>query len=148
LFGWIVVLWAVGEPGRHLGGLVDERLRWLEWVAPMTSLAVGFTIGAFGRDAAGPGSGRTHAAFLRFLLYPVGAITAAALVGLELAGHRDPVALVVSTFLAYWAGLDLAFGAVPLIRGRPYRFARPLDPEPPETHAGRVESWAPPWERF
>jgi hypothetical protein len=148
LFGWIVVLWAVGEPGRHLGGLVDERLRWLEWFAPMTILPIGFTIGAFGRDAAGPGTGRTHAGLMRFLLYPAGALAAAGLIVLEFTGRQDPVALVVQTFLAYWAGLDLAFGAVPLIRGRPYRLARPLDPEPPGESTTGTDSWAPPWERF
>ena len=75
-------------------------------------------------------------------------MAATALIVLELTGHHDPIALVAITFLAYWAGLDLAFGAVPLIQGRSYRFARPLDLEPPDTSSPDAESWAPPWDRF
>ncbi len=148
LAAWAVVLWVVVSPWRELGGLVDERLRWLEWFVLLTTLPVGFTVGAFAREAARPGTGRTHVGLLRFLLYPVGALTASALIVLAVVGHRDIIGVVVTAFLAYWAGLDLAFGAVPLLHGRSYRLARPLDPEPDDDGDAGIDPWAPPWERF
>ncbi|MBZ5640710.1 MAG: hypothetical protein LAO51_18380 [Acidobacteriia bacterium] len=146
---WILVLYAVAAPWRSLGGLVDERLRWLEYVVLLAGLCLGFTIGRFGRDAASTVPGRTHARFLRFLLYPPAAMTAAGLVVLTALGERGPVGVVVTAFLAYWAGLDLAFGALPMMEGRSYRFDRPLDPEPAALRRdGRDRGWVPPWERF
>ncbi len=143
LAGWTGLLYAVAAPWRDLGGIVDERLRWLEGFVLLSALSIGFTIGRFGRDSAEDGSGRTHARFLRFLLYPPALLTAAGLIALTALGQRGATGVAVSGFLAYWAGLDLAFGAVPLMEGRPYRFDRPLDPEP-----GRRErpGWTPPWE--
>ncbi len=145
---WTMVLWLVGSPWRNLGGLVDERLRWLEWLVLMTAVPVGLTVGTFAREAAGPGTGRTHIGLLRFLLYPVGALTACALIGLVVLGQRDAIGVAVTAFLAYWAGLDLAFGAVPLMHGRPYRLTRPFDPEPELDTSEELDRWAPPWERF
>jgi hypothetical protein len=64
-------------------------------------------------------------------------------------GRRDSVGVVVTAFLAYWAGLDLAFGAVPLMEGKPYRFLHPLDPEsPPPLDDDEDDSWVPPWDRI
>ena len=74
---WILVLYAVAAPWRSLGGLVDERLRWLEYFVLLAGLSIGFTIGRFGRDAAEASPGRTHARFVRYLLYPPAALTAA-----------------------------------------------------------------------
>jgi hypothetical protein len=126
---WIAVLYAVAAPWRALGGVVDERLRWLEWFVLVCGLPIGFTVGRFGRDLAQRGLGRSHLELLRCLLYPLALLTAAALVVLTLIGRRDPVGVVVTALLAYWAGMDLAFGAVPLMEGRSYRLTRPLDPE-------------------
>jgi len=149
LVAWILVLYAVAAPWRNLGGLVDERLRWLEYVVLVTGLSIGFTVGRFGRDAAESGPGRTHARFLRFLLYPPAAITAAGLVVLTALGERGTIGVVVTAFLSYWAGLDLAFGAVPLMEGKSYRFDRALDPAPVSLRReGRGDEWVPPWERF
>jgi hypothetical protein len=149
LLVWILVLYVVAAPWRSLGGLVDERLRWLEYVVLLSGLSIGFTIGRFGRDAALSNPGRTHARFLRFLLYPPAAITAVGLVVLTIMDERGAVGVGVTAFLAYWAGLDLAFGAIPLMEGKSYRFERPLDRDPiPQRRGGRGADWVPPWERF
>jgi len=149
LLVWILVLYAVAAPWRSLGGLVDERLRWLEYAVLSAGLSIGFTIGRFGRDAVEAGPGRTHARFLRFLLYPPAAFTAAGLVVLTALGERGAIGVAVTAFLSYWAGLDLAFGALPLMEGRSYRFDQALDPEPVSLRRGkRGEEWVPPWERF
>jgi hypothetical protein len=146
---WTAVLYAVAAPWRDLGGVVGERLRWLEWFVLITGLSVGFTAGRFGRDLAAPGTGRSHAGTLRFLLYPLAGLTAFGLIALTALDRRDPVGVVVTAFLAYWAGLDLAFGAVPLMEGKPYRFLGPLDPEPdPTDGADEDDSWVPPWDRI
>lgn len=148
LAAWIVLLYGVSAPWRELGGIVDERLRWLEGFVLVVGLVAGFTLGRFGRDAAGPGSGRTHLDVLRYLLLPVAALTAVALLALTWMAMPDPVGVVVTGFLAYWAGLDLAFGAVPLLDGKPYHLSRPVDPEP-EVPPGRSSApWDPPWERY
>jgi hypothetical protein len=148
LLAWMVLLYAVAAPWRDLGGIVDERLRWLEWFVLVTGLSVGFITGRFGRDVAGPGSGRAHVHLLRFLLYPFALLTVLALFALTLLGERDPVGVVVTAFLAYWAGLDLAFGALPLMEGGAYGFLRPLDSDPPVERARGDTSWVPPWERY
>jgi hypothetical protein len=148
LLAWMVLLYAVAAPWRELGGIVDERLRWLEAFVLVAGLAIGFTAGRFGREVAGRGAGRAHVHLLRFLLYPFALLTVAALVTLTVLGERDPVGVVVTAFLAYWAGLDLAFGALPLMEGGAYGFLRPFDPAPsPETRRD-TDSWLPPWERY
>jgi hypothetical protein len=144
----MVLLYAVAAPWRELGGIVDERLRWLEWFVLVTGLAVGFTTGRFGRDVAGSGTGRAHVHLLRFLLYPFALLTVVALLTLTLLGERDPVGVVVTAFLAYWAGLDLAFGALPLMEGGAHSFLRPLDPGPPRDRRREPDGWVPPWERY
>lgn len=144
---WIVVLYLVASPWRDLGGLESERLRWLEWFVLVVGMTLGFTLGRIARDAALGSPARTHARLLRFVLYPPAAITAAALIGLAWAEQRGAVGVVVTAFLAYWAGLDLAFGAVPLMEGKSYAFERPLEPEPERGTSRRDPDWIPPWER-
>jgi hypothetical protein len=129
LAAWCGVLWAVAAPWRNLGGLESERLRWLEWWALCAGIALGFTMGAGARDWARSGVGRTHALALRVALYPPGLVAAVALVALSYAGERGPIGVVATAFLSYWAGFDVAFGAVPLMEGESYAFARPLDPD-------------------
>jgi hypothetical protein len=129
LAAWCGVLWAVAAPWRNLGGLESERLRWLEWWSLCAGLVLGFTMGAGAREWAQNGVGRTHALALRLALYPPGLVAAIALVALSSVGERGPVGVVATAFLAYWGGFDAAFGAVPLMEGRPYAFARPLDPD-------------------
>jgi len=128
---------------------VDERLRWLEDVALFSALSLGLTVGGIGRDAAESGPGWTHLRFLRRALYPLGVTAAVSLVVLQVLGLRDVAGIVVTALLGYSAGLDLSFGAFPLMAGRCYRFERPLDPPPLEARRdGRGASWVPPWERF
>ena len=129
LAAWCGVLWAVAAPWRNLGGLESERLRWLEWWALCAGIALGFTMGRGARDWARSGVGRTHALALRVALYPPGIVAAIALVALSFVGQRGPVGIVATAFLSYWAGFDVAFGAVPLMEGGSYAFNRPLDPD-------------------
>lgn len=143
LAAWCSALWCVAAPWRDLGGLESEFLRWLEWWALFGSLAVGFTVGRGVRDAASCENGRTHARALRLLLYPPAIVTATALVALTAIGKRGEVGVVVTAFLAYWAGLDVAVGAVPLIEGKDYAFDRRLAPgdEASEKRAGERDRW-------
>ncbi len=140
LGGWILVLYLVAAPWRELGGIVDERVRWLEAVALPMSVLIGFTVGRWGRERALEGGG-THLALLRRVRYPAAGLTAAGLIALAAIGERGPAGVLFTALLAYWAGLDLAFGAVPLMEGRSYRFARPLDPEPPDSEPAQVPPW-------
>jgi hypothetical protein len=93
------------------------------------------------RDWVRSGVGRTHARALRVALYPPGLVAAIALVALSAGGERGPVGVVATAFLSYWAGLDVAFGAVPLIEGRSYAFARPLDPDDDDDDDDERRSW-------
>jgi len=138
LAAWCGVLWAVAAPWRHLGGLESERLRWLEWWALCAGVALGFTMGRVARERAPAGTGRSHAQALRIALYPPAVVAAASLVALSASGERGPVGVVATAFLSYWAGLDVAFGAVPLMEGRAYAFARPVVED---DDAASRESW-------
>jgi hypothetical protein len=140
LAAWCGVLWAVAAPWRNLGGLESERLRWLEWWALCSGIALGFTLGRGARDWIRAGSGRTHALALRVALYPPGLVAVIALVALSLVGERGPIGVVATAFLSYWAGFDVAIGAVPLMEGGSYAFARALDPDDTGTRAS--------WDRF
>jgi hypothetical protein len=73
-------------------------------------------------------------------LYPPGIVAAIALVALAIVGERGPVGVVATVFLAYWAGFDTAFAAVPLMEGQDYAFNRPLDPDDDEVRST--------WDRF
>jgi hypothetical protein len=139
------VLYLVTCPWKHLGGLVSERLRWAEWLVLGMGLIAGSTVGVFCRDAARPGTGRSHAGLLRFIWLPVAATAAAGMLALVCVGLHDPVGVVLTAFLAYWAGLDLSIGAVPLMQGRDYRFRGSIDPDLDEPH--ETEAPVPPWEK-
>ena len=143
LAAWCGVLWAFAAPWRNLGGLESERLRWLEWWALSAGIALGLTMGAGARDWAKSGVGRTHALALRVALYPPGIVAAIALVALSSVGERGPVGVVATAFLSYWGGFDVAFGAVPLMEGKSYAFARPLDPDDVDDADERRS-----WDRF
>ena len=132
LVAWCGALWAVAAPWRNLGGLESERLRWMEWWALSAGIGLGFTMGRGVRDWVRSGVGRTHARALRLALYPPGIVAAIALVALSIAGERGPVGVVATAFLSYWAGFDAAIGAVPLMEGEAYAFARPFDPDDPD----------------
>lgn len=127
---WFGVLYLVVRPWLDLGGLVGERLRWCEGFVLAAGLLVGHTVGAYGRDVSGPGRGRSHATLLRFVLLGPATLTAIVLVALRAIGLEEPIGIVLTAFLATWAGFDLGFGALPLIQGRCYRFRGPIDPAP------------------
>ena len=133
LSAWIALLYVVAAPWRDLGGVEDERLRWLEAAVLLTGLCLGFTLGTLGRRAVLATRGHTYARLLRWALVPPAALTALAIAGLTALHARGPAGVVVTALLAYWAGLDLAFGAVPLMEDRPER-------------ARREDTWIPPWE--
>ena len=146
LAAWMAVLWIFVDPWRNLGGLESEWLRWLEGWALATGLILGGLIGRFARDSASGIVGRTHATLLRYVLFPPAAIAAIALVALRVSEESGPIGVVVTAFLAYWAGLDITFGALPMMEGKDYAFGRPLvpDADPEDVPGG---AWLPPWER-
>ena len=47
---WLPLLLAVHHPWRSLGGLVDERTRWLERSGMLFAFPVGWTVGLFAGD--------------------------------------------------------------------------------------------------
>jgi hypothetical protein len=92
-------------------------------------MAFGFTLGRGARDWVRSGVGRTHARALRVALYPPGLVAALALIALSIADERGPVGVVATAFLSYWAGFDVAIGAIPLMEGESYAFNRPVEPD-------------------
>jgi hypothetical protein len=126
LAAWLLLLWLMVSPWRRLGGLVSEQLRWLaSWIFPVAFI-VGCASGRLGRHAARPGSGRCHAGLLRWLLLPQAVLTAVVLLLLRQLGFDDVLTVVYTAFASYWAGLDIAFGAYPLMEGRHYSFRGPI----------------------
>jgi hypothetical protein len=116
LTGWAAVLWSVHRPWLALGGLVGERLRWLERFVLASGLVVGSTAGGLVRDAAAT-KGR-RAAGLRWLLYPPAVTSAAAMAALDLAGRDDPIGVLLVGWLSYTAGASSAhFGIASWCRG-------------------------------
>lgn len=127
LAAWILVLWAVASPWRHLGGIESEFLRWLEAAVLGSGVLAGFLVGR------AVGERVRLASAVRLALYPPAAITAAALVALAWDGERGAIGVVATAWLAYGAGFDLAFGALPLMEGKPGPFARRTLSVAPET---------------
>ena len=78
-------------------------------------------------------------------MFPQAAGVAVALFVLRALGRDDVIGVVVTGFLAYWAGLDLAFGAWPLMTGRSYRFTSGIDPPAEEDPLESDAGWTPPW---
>jgi hypothetical protein len=127
LGAWILVLWAVASPWRRLGGIETEFLRWLEAWALAAGVVAGFLVGRAIREVV------RVAPAVRLALYPPAAITAIVLVAMAWKGTRGPIGVVTTAWLAYGAGFDLAFGAVPLLEGKPGPFARRTLSVAPET---------------
>jgi len=144
---WVEVLHLVTRPWHALGGLVDERLRWLHWLGLIVGLAAGYLAGGVMRDRAANPGGPTHRRQARLLWLPPAGATAAALAALWLVGgRRAEIGIVTTAFLAYWAGQDLGCGALPLMHGLDYRFDGAIEPDPdPERDD---DDLVPPWERI
>jgi hypothetical protein len=142
---WSALLYLIHSPWRELGGLVSERLRWSESFVLPLGLAVGCFAGRLGRRAARPTTGHCHASLLRVLMLPPAALAAAGLLALRLADWTDPIGVVFAAFAAYWAGLDLAFGAYPLMMGEHYSFTRPIARQARYMEGEGKEQGPPPW---
>ncbi|MCP3978745.1 MAG: hypothetical protein GY716_05365 [bacterium] len=145
LCAWGVLLWVVVSPWRELGGLVSERLRWVEWLVLCVGFLGGFTLGGLGRDLCASGSGWTHALILRCWVIPVAGCAAVAMVVLSWLGSTDEIGVALTALLAYWAGLDVGIAALPLMQGRDYRLRAPIDEDsaPPESERDLAR---PPWD--
>lgn len=103
-----VALGVVAWPWRHLGGIVGERLRWLERFALFSALWLGFCAALWCRpepDGLRGGWARP----LRSLFYPPAILAAAGLLMLWLADETDPIGVLLTALVAYsagaWAGL-------------------------------------------
>lgn len=155
LTGWIGLLWVVVSPWSWLGGIVDELSRWLVWFVLVMGLAIGGTIGGCARDAAAPGTGRTHLGLIRYTLLPAASLTATAMVILTALERPDATLVAVTAFAAYWAGVDLVFAALPLLGGRPHPWHQALVPGDPRAagysadpdDAEQAAGWLAPWDR-
>lgn len=143
LLAWAAVLWSVHEPWLDLGGLVPERVRWLERFVLGSGAVAGCVAGTLGRRLCRPGRGWTHRKLLRWLLLPQTALTAGLLVGFRLAGAEPAIGVACNGFLAWWAGLDAALAAYPLTMGRAYSFSGPIPSDPCDAEQDDAE--LPPW---
>ena len=101
---WGLALAIVDSPWRELGGVLDERQRWLERAALGLALVAGWTLGL---RPAGPRRTRW--------LAPAAAVALAMLV-LEVQRARAWILLLLVGWVAYCAGLDLAERAWPFLR--------------------------------
>jgi hypothetical protein len=117
---WAAVLDFLHRPWHELGGLLTERMRWLERFVLGAAFLVGCFVGSFVRDAAGSARGRPHLDSLRFAWIPPATWAALTMAVCHHLGHWPWTLLVLAGFAAYWAGLDAAVGAWPLARGRDY----------------------------
>jgi len=129
ILAWFSVLLVASHPLQQLGGIVSERVRWLQYCVMGCAVIAGCLVGTFGRDAAHPGSGRTHLRLLRPLLGIPAGVTCAVLIVARIFGADGAIHVVFCGLLSYWAGLDLGFGAGPLVEGRDYSPNRPIQDE-------------------
>jgi len=134
---WVVVVALFHWPWRDLGGLVSETVRYWERVVLAYSTIAGGFVGATVRDAARPGSGRSHAGMLRYVLGLPAALVAVTLVVLRVRGLDDWIGVVSVGFAGWWAGLDACVGAVPLLCGRAYSFTRAIEGDETEEETDR-----------
>jgi hypothetical protein len=129
LGAWAVLLWTVHRPWGGLGGIVSERLRWLERFVLASGLVVGSTLGEIVRSTAVRGG--THGRGLRWLLYPAGIGAATLMVALRLAGRNDPIGIVLGGLLSYSAGaLSACLAIGSYCRGECDSDQRSDEPEP------------------
>ena len=139
---WIGTLRLASDPWRRLGGIVDERLRWLEWVALVIGIPIGFTAGRYALERAEARDVSTYVHAARRVWFPLAVSTAAVMSALYVAGACDPIGVVLTAFLSYWAGADVAMGVLPLISPAPSespRRSRARPPRPAERSAGRLD---------
>ena len=71
-----------------------------------------------------------HGVALAFNIKQSSDLAAVALMRLAAADHEPGIGIVTTAFLSWWAGVDMAIGAWPLLGGRPYRFDGPIPADP------------------
>jgi hypothetical protein len=119
LAAWCTLLYMIHSPWRELGGIVSERMRWSErFVLPM-SVVIGCYAGSVCRS---------HA------LLPPAALAAVVMLALKIMRLNDVIGVVFTAFAAYWAGVDIAGGAYPMMMGD--RGERPTEDENPPPWLG------------
>jgi len=137
---WAAALYFVASPWRELGGLITERVRWLGWFVLYAGIVLGFALGDYIGEALPPESTRDTLRLMRRTLYLPAVLTATWLVVLQLLHQREVAGVVFTAFLSYWAGIDVALGALPLMEGG----KRCNDAANPRS--SRNVGPAPPWE--
>jgi len=121
-FLWIAVLFQVASPWRDLGGVVEERLRWLHRFVLLTGFGVGEMLGRQARWQLSGRSERYRRWLTRLLWHGPALVVAGCLLVLHLEGGRmGEIGVTLTGFLSYWAGLDAGRVVFPLMHGRPYR---------------------------
>ena len=100
---WTALLYLVVRPWSDLGGLVSERMRWLEWTSLWAGLAIGSSVGEIVRGHRPRRGSAGRAGQLRWLWYPVALVATTGMLLLSTAGHDDPAGIVLTAFLAYTA---------------------------------------------
>ncbi len=140
---WSWILVSLHRPWSELGGLIGEQMRWFERAVVGSAWMLGYFVGRVGRGLAQSGRGRTHAGLLRQIWIPPAAIVSAALLVLNWQGRWQEILLVTVGFCAYWAGVDVAFGAWPLVCGRHYSWTGPIELDPASPASRRTFRVAP-----
>jgi hypothetical protein len=118
---WVIVLVQVTLPWRDLGGVVEERLRWLHRFVLCTGFGAGEMLGRHARWQFTGRSGRYRRWLTRLLWHTPALAVASCLLVLHFQGGRmGEIGVTLTGFLSYWAGLDAGRAAFPLMHGRPY----------------------------
>jgi hypothetical protein len=124
---WSVLLYVVASPWKELGGIVDERLRWFHRFSLCMGLASGAVAGLHGREAPEYRQAGFRRLFYRVAWYVMAGSAAILMVCLAASGGREgEIGIVLTGFLAFWAGLDGGISIFPLLHGR-----SPDDPDEP-----------------
>jgi hypothetical protein len=126
---WGGLIWSAHRPWEGLGGLVGERLRWLErfvlaagWIV---GAIVGATLGEIVRETRTAGI-RRPSREVRWLLYPAGLVAALSMAALRFGGQDDSIGIVLVGSLTYCAGaLSVYFGVGSYCRGEIQRCDEP-----------------------
>jgi hypothetical protein len=116
---WCGLLYLASSPWSDLGGLVGERLRWLERFVLCAAAILGFAGAKIRREASRDAGPPACARGLRWLLYPAGIAAACGMLGLSVAGRDDPAGVVLTGWIAYCTGVWVGYreAARVLLRG-------------------------------
>jgi hypothetical protein len=130
LIGWAVLLGVAHRPWHELGGLISERMRWLERLVLGAGFVVGCFVGSWVRDSGRRVTGRPYAAWLCYVWVSPAALAATGMIVMSPIDWRWTLLILVA-LLSYSAGLDSTVGAWPLVTGRPYHFLRRISADDP-----------------